>query len=106
MASAACAPMGSAVRTAAQPTRTWRCRASPRRSATGSSTPSLPTRSRLSTAAYDLPDRWHPLRLVPLGDGSFRRVVAPAPGRRLGHVVGLRVTGPTMLITRALDRRL
>jgi hypothetical protein len=60
--------------------------------------------------AYDLPDRWHRLRLVPLGDDAFdveslpHRVTFERDDR--DHVVALRVTGPPMLVTPALDRRL
>jgi thymidylate kinase len=60
--------------------------------------------------AYDLPDRWHRLRLVPLGGRAFE--VESLPHRvvfeedAVGRVTGLRVTGPPMLVTPALDRRL
>jgi thymidylate kinase len=60
--------------------------------------------------AHDLPDRWRRLRLVPLGGAAFEveslphRVDFEEDGR--GRVVGLRVTGPPMLVGPALDRRL
>jgi thymidylate kinase len=60
--------------------------------------------------AYDLPDRWHRLRLVPLGGAAFE--VESLPHRvafeedAVGGVSALRVTGPPLLLSPALDRRL
>ena len=60
--------------------------------------------------AYDLPDRWHRLRLVPLGGTAFD--VESLPHRvdfevdAAGRVTALRVTGPPMLVSPALDKRI
>ncbi|HUH07435.1 MAG TPA: hypothetical protein VML96_06470 [Egibacteraceae bacterium] len=60
--------------------------------------------------AYDLPDRWHRLRLVPLGGAAFEVESLPHrvvfEGDAAGGVSALRVTGPPMLLSPALDRRL